>query len=56
MRWKYTIDQKRIVKRFLLIPRVVDNEKRWLEFVKIEQKLMIVNGKWKWKDIDWIDE
>ena len=28
---------KRIIKRFLLSPLIVGGEKRWLEYVKIEQ-------------------
>jgi len=56
MRKKYIVDEKRVIKRFLFIPRTVDNEKRWLEFAIIEQICVLNKGKWYWKDIEWINK
>ena len=56
MRKIYEIDAKRIIRRFLILPRLVDNEKRWLELAEIEQKLVFVKYKWKWVDVQWINK
>lgn len=65
MRWKkkqksYPKDGEiRIVNKFLLFPRVINNEYRWLELVKIEQFYRgydYVHGTGGfWIDKDWID-
>lgn len=41
---------KRIINKFLFLPRTIRNETRWLSFEKIEQKYM--NN--SWQDIAWI--
>ena len=56
MRKIYTFKEIRIVKRFLILPRLIDNEKRWLEMAEIEQKMTFENDKWYWKDIKWINK
>ncbi len=39
MRWyKTKIGETRIKKKFLLVPRRINNETRWLEFATIEQE------------------
>lgn len=55
MRKIYTYKASRIVKRFLFLPRLIGNEKRWLEIAKIEQKMVSGDDKWYWKDIKWVN-
>lgn len=44
----------RIVTRFLLIPRTINHELRWLELAKVEQHLKYdVKGKAFWVDSHW---
>ena len=52
MRKIYIPKSKRVIKRFLFLPKLINNEKRWLEFAKIEQKL-ICNGKIRWVNTQW---
>ena len=56
MRKIYNIDEKRIIKRFLFIPRLIDNEKRCFEKAEIEQKRCFDKNKWYWKDVKWINK
>ena len=56
MKWtrrKYRLKGKepRIVKRFLIFPKTIEFETRWLETVKIEQSVVKQKGKYKWKSI-----
>ncbi len=59
MRWKekeYRDGEKRVVKRFLFFPKLIEGEWRWLELVRIEQQFdipddsmaryMVGGGKW----------
>ena len=55
MRKIYEQNKTRIVKRFSLFPTLIDNEKRWLEMSKIEQRLVFRNNKWVWANIQWIN-
>ena len=55
MKWKTPKSgDKRIVSKFLLFPREINNEVRWLEKVKIEQEYDrgCLLG---WWDIKWAD-
>jgi hypothetical protein len=45
------ICSKRVIRKFLLYPKTIDYETRWLEYVTIEQ---IWNGVW-WSDRKWVD-
>ena len=55
MRRKY-IKNRRVVKRFLLFPCIINEEMRWLEFAQIEQELTRgINYKWIWINKNWID-
>ncbi|MEE5181116.1 hypothetical protein JDW20_19360 [Bacillus subtilis] len=56
------VGQERVVSRFLFLPMKLNKEVRWLERVKIKQKVKKVdvggsmewgNFKKKWVDIDW---
>lgn len=40
LKGNYKIGDTRIVTRFLLFPKVIGEELRWLEVVKIKQKLV----------------
>jgi len=48
MRKIYIPNKERVIKRFLFRPKLIYNEKRWLEVAEIEQKLLFINNKWKW--------
>jgi len=45
------LNEKRTVKRFLIIPRTLGIETRWLERVKIEQAIVGNKRTYKWKSI-----
>ena len=67
MRWKVNKKPKeyetRIVERFLLLPVTLNNEKRWLETARIEQKYIytytydngFANPIGNWVNIKFID-
>ena len=67
MRWKVNKNPKeyesRIVERFLLLPVTLNNEKRWLETAKIEQRYIYTytydcgcaNAEGMWIDYRFID-
>jgi hypothetical protein len=46
---------RRIVTKFLLFPIVIDNEFRWLEKVKIEQKYILSPFGYSWINKRFID-
>jgi hypothetical protein len=59
MKWKVkypTIGDTRIIKRFLFLPRCIEGEVRWLEFVKIKQmyKINYMDAD-SWYDIAFVD-
>ncbi len=64
MRWKeYAELDHRIVRRFLLFPKNLDGETRWLEWATFEQVLEEEyigewgeGVMWVWKDKHWVDE
>ena len=59
MRWKQKVlrhDQRRIIKRFLFLPRTVRGETRWLEFAEIEQRVAKKSDKFLIPYLDWQDE
>lgn len=51
MRWKRKPDE-RIKKRFLIWPRCIDGEYRWLEWVRWLQSRRNALG---WYDVSWIE-
>jgi len=56
MRWKATVQEgknTRIIKRFLLLPRCVDNEWRWLKVCQIRQKKVYGVNYYYWVDEAW---
>ena len=42
----------RIIKEFLIIPIIINNERRWLEFANIQQQYLSYFG---WMNIGWVD-
>jgi len=44
---------KRIINRFLILPKRIRDDKRWLEFVKIQQEYSEMDG--AWRNIKFID-
>jgi hypothetical protein len=49
---KYYPSGKRIIRRLLLIPLIINGEWRWLELARIEQEL---NHEMKWQNTKWIN-
>lgn len=54
---------ERIIKKFLLFPRTINNELRWLETARIRQRWtrvaeidMYCHIYTRWVDIDWVDD
>lgn len=62
MRWKrkeivYPRDgDKRIISKFLFIPKELNNEFRWLERARIEQVYHFPFRYGVWSDVRWIDK
>lgn len=56
---KYLSGDTRIISKFLLLPKSLDGEMRWLERVKIKQVFQFymdfVVVCEEWEDIKWID-
>lgn len=53
---KYKVGEERIRTKFALIPIGIDNEYRWLETVKIRQRLVEVWDGKLWLNLEFIDE
>lgn len=54
MRWnKPTQGDMRIIKRFLLLPKTIKSEARWLEFAYIRQYYHSYNG---WMNETWVEK
>ena len=48
------LPNKRVIRRFLFIPKILGNEWRWLEFANIEQVLKCKGfDKWIWINSQW---
>ena len=60
MRWfkkLYYIGEHRIIKRFLIFPKFINQEYRWLETATIKQTYNPSYMRFSnWEDIEWIDE
>lgn len=65
MRWKSPrIGDSRVLKKFLLFPRKINNEYRWFETVYIEQIYMVINytidgmsfQRDDWHDTNWLNK
>lgn len=75
MRYKFSekvspkVGDERVVEKFLLFPKVINEEKRWFETAKILQKYAVKSEKkihskiglydsyeWFWKDIRFVDD
>ena len=58
MRWQVeekTISNIRIVKRFLLFPKVINGVARWMELAKIKQTFTSTWDGAYWEDTEWMD-
>jgi hypothetical protein len=50
---------QRTIKRFLLFPRIIQYELRWLEMATIQQEFVVwgyLQWQEKWSDVAWVDE
>jgi hypothetical protein len=65
LRWSFKkprVGEKRIIKKFLFLPKTIKGETRWLEWVTIEQQYLdspgdiIIIDCPVWIDIDWIND
>ncbi len=59
MKWKSKTNldgDNRIIRRFLFIPKTLQEQTRWLELARIKQ--VFVNGILNdyWRDIEWVDQ
>jgi len=58
MRWKDEFTgEMRTARKFLLFPKEIDNEVRWMEYAYIQQSCFLnkKHGKY-WKDVAWIPD
>lgn len=57
MRWKQRPQrQRRVKRRFLILPKCVNGEWRWLEVATYEQRLESSWSESYWIDTKWIDD
>ena len=61
MKWvkkKYKLkkNQTRVIKRFLLFPKTLDEVTRWLEVAKIHQAVIEHKNGRKWLSINYVDK
>ena len=62
MRYKFSenilpkVGDERVVEKFLLFPKVINEELRWLETVKILQKYDYGGEDCGWEDIRFVDD
>ena len=50
-----SLTEKRVIRRFLFIPKIINREWRWMEFAKIEQELIFQHpDDWIWINIRWL--
>jgi len=55
MRWKATREgETRVRKCFLIIPRCIMGEWRWLEIAHIKERYEFCEGGY-WRDIEWVE-
>jgi len=56
MRINLVPNRKRVITRFLLFPKIIGTEKRWLEVVHIEQQYVFTGTAdiWKWVSLKWL--
>lgn len=56
MRWKTKpVVCARTVWRFLIVPRTIGGQTRWLEFARIRQAYVATFGGGGWVDVAWAD-
>jgi len=58
MRWptqRLNHGNTRVVKKFLLLPKSISEETRWLEIVKIKQTFKCYYDGCFWEDTEWLD-
>lgn len=46
---------ERVIRCFLFLPKVVDDEWRWLEFADIRQRFYVWMESSGWEDVSWED-
>lgn len=62
MRYKFSennlpkVGDKRVVEMFLIFPKTINYEMRWLETAKILQKYNYYGEECVWKDIRFVDD
>jgi hypothetical protein len=51
------VGEKRVIKKFLFVPKTLENQTRWLEWSYICQTVDCEFGdsKYRWKDRFWVD-
>lgn len=59
MRWiekQPVVGEKRIIRKFLLFPLLIEDEVRWLEYASIQQKRIWDIDVYKWINEKWADK
>ena len=57
MRWKPITDgTTRVKSGFLIFPKTIENETRWLEYARWEQRYFNCSGTRFWSTKRWIDD
>ena len=51
----HRVGEQRIITKFLLFPKTINHEMRWLEYSTYTKFYGMVNGVYKWYDLKWID-
>ena len=56
---KYRVGDERVIKKFLLIPRTIESETKWLEFAEILQEYIedwnsFQGTHYRWVDRSWV--
>ena len=50
------LDSQRVIEKFLIFPKAINGEIRWLEKVKYKQSFIEIGlNNYKWVDMKWID-
>jgi hypothetical protein len=62
MRWiksrRPFLNDTRVIRRFLIFPRTINYQTRWLEFVRIRQYYGYATNSWRcwgWHDSEFVD-
>ena len=54
---KHRIGDERIIKKFLLVPKTINNELRWLEKAEYKEIFLTISGfpQGYWTEYEWIN-